>query len=64
MRRVIYSVAMSLDGFIAGRNGEADWIVMDPDIDFQAHMDRFDTFLMGRRTFVPAGLPERHDRER
>jgi len=55
---------MSLDGFIAGRNGEADWIVMDPDIDFQAHMDRFDTFLMGRRTFVPAGLPERHDRER
>ena len=32
MRRVRYSVAMSLDGYIAGPNGEADWIVMDPDI--------------------------------
>jgi hypothetical protein len=27
---------MSLDGFIAGPNGEADWILMDPEIDFQA----------------------------
>ena len=42
---------MSLDGYIAGPNGEADWIIMDPDIDFGAIFDRFDTFLMGRRTF-------------
>jgi len=51
MRRIVYSVAMSLDGYIAGPNGEADWIVMDPEIDFGAMMERFDTFLMGRRTF-------------
>ena len=51
MRRVRYVVAMSLDGYIAGPNGEADWIIMDPDIDFGALFDRFDTFLMGRRTF-------------
>ena len=36
MRRIRYQVAMSLDGYIAGPNGEADWITMDPDIDFGA----------------------------
>lgn len=51
MRKVIYGGAMSLDGFIAGPNGEFDWIVMDPDIDFLALMARFDTFLIGRKTF-------------
>ena len=55
MRRVHYSVAMSLDGYIAGPNDESDWIIMDPDIDFEALMKRFDTFLMGRRTFEAAG---------
>jgi dihydrofolate reductase len=42
---------MSLDGFIAGPNGEHDWIVMDPDMDFAEMMGRFDTFLIGRKTF-------------
>ena len=51
MRRIRYVVAMSLDGYIAGPNGEADWIIMDPDIDFQALFEQFDTFLLGRRTF-------------
>ena len=51
MRKVAYGGAMSLDGFIAGPNGEYDWIVMDPDIDFAALMARFDTFLIGRKTF-------------
>jgi dihydrofolate reductase len=51
MRRIRYQVAMSLDGYIAGPRGEADWIIMDPDIDFRALFDQFDTFLIGRRTF-------------
>ena len=51
MRKVVYGGAMSLDGFIAGPNGEYDWILMDPDIDFAALMGRFDTFLIGRKTF-------------
>jgi dihydrofolate reductase len=51
MRKVVYGGAMSLDGFIAGPNAEYDWIVMDPDIDFAALMGRFDTFLIGRKTF-------------
>ena len=30
MRSLCYSVAMSLDGFIAGSKGEYDWIIDDP----------------------------------
>lgn len=55
MRRVRYSVASSLDGFIAGPKGEADWIIMDPDIDFAGIFKQFDTFLIGRRTFEGMG---------
>ena len=51
MRRVRYSVAVSLDGYIAGPRGEADWIIMDPAIDFNAFFQQFDTVLLGRRTF-------------
>src|SRR5271168_1437222 len=51
MRRVRYQVASSLDGFIAGPKGEADWIVADPAIDFAAIFKQFDTALIGRRTF-------------
>lgn len=51
MRRVRFSVAMSLDGFIAGPEGQNDWIVMDPEIDFRALMSSFDTILMGRKTY-------------
>jgi dihydrofolate reductase len=53
-RRVRYSVAMSLDGFIAGPNNEHDWIIMDPSFDFAALFKQFDTLLMGRRTFEAA----------
>jgi dihydrofolate reductase len=51
MRRLRYSVAMSLDGYIAGPNGEFDWIIMDPEIDFGALFRQFDLLLMGRKTF-------------
>lgn len=51
---------MSLDGYIAGPNGEVDWITTDPEIDFTAKFRQFDTLLVGRRTFdvmVSAGRP-------
>ncbi len=54
MRKIVYSVAASLDGFLAGPHDEADWIPMDPEIDFTAMMSRFDTILMGRRTYEAA----------
>jgi dihydrofolate reductase len=51
MRRLHYEVAVSLDGFIAGPQGEYDWIVEDPDVDFPAIYAQFDTLLMGRLTY-------------
>ena len=53
-RRVRYSVAMSLDGYIAGPNGESDWIPMDPEIDFGELFAGFDTLLMGRKAYEAA----------
>ena len=50
-RRLRYQVAVSLDGFIAGPNGEFDWIVADPAVDFEALYRQFDTIVMGRKTY-------------
>jgi dihydrofolate reductase len=54
MRRIRYSVAMSLDGYIAGPNGEYDWIELDPSAGaeyFKAFYAQFDTALMGRKSY-------------
>jgi dihydrofolate reductase len=51
VRRIRYQVAASLDGYIAGPGGEADWIITDPEIDFAALFAQFDTALVGRKTF-------------
>jgi dihydrofolate reductase len=54
MKKIRYGVAMSLDGYIAGPKGEADWITLDPDINFAEIWSQFDTLLMGRRTYEAA----------
>jgi dihydrofolate reductase len=59
MRRVRYALVMSLDGFIAGPKGEADWIVGDPSVNvaefFKAFYAQFDIAVMGRRTYELVG---------
>jgi dihydrofolate reductase len=54
MRKIRYAVAMSLDGYIAGPNDEADWIPLDPEVNFGELWAQFDTLLMGRRTYEAA----------
>jgi dihydrofolate reductase len=51
MRQLRYSVAASLDGYIAGSNGEYDWILVDPEIDFAAMYAEFSGIVMGRRSY-------------
>jgi dihydrofolate reductase len=51
MRKLRYSVAASLDGYIAGPHGEFDWIVVDPEIDFAAMYASFSGLVMGRRSY-------------
>lgn len=48
MRDLVYTVAASLDGYIAGPDGEFDWIIHDPTIDFGEIFRQFDTAVMGR----------------
>jgi dihydrofolate reductase len=54
MRRLCFSAAVSLDGFIAGPKGEIDWIAMDPELDFEALFARFDALLVGRKSWEAA----------
>jgi dihydrofolate reductase len=54
MRRLVYGVAASLDGFIAGPHGEVDWILPNSGIDFRAIYSKYDTLLMGHRTYEVA----------
>lgn len=51
MRRIRYQVACSLDGYIADATRTTGWIVKEPEIDFGALFDQFDTLLMGRTTY-------------
>ena len=51
MRSLRYSVAASLDGYIAGPNGEFDWIVVDPEIDFEAMYAGVSGLVMGRKSY-------------
>lgn len=52
-RKVILLIHMSLDGFVAGPNGETDWITIDEEIfkDSNALANTADVALYGRATF-------------
>jgi dihydrofolate reductase len=51
MRKIILSVAVSLDGFIEGPSGEYDWCMTDQDYGFTDFFKRVDTIFVGRKTY-------------
>ena len=51
MREVVYRVAASVDGYIAGPHGELEWIIQDPAVDLAKVYESVDTVLLGRRTY-------------
>lgn len=60
MRKLKLQVQMSVDGYIAGPNGEMDWMVWDWDNELKKYVtdltERFDCILLGRKLaqgFIP-----------
>ncbi len=54
MRKVILGLGISLDGYIARKNGAVDWLSMDYDYDFAAFFKIIDAVLMGRKSWEAA----------
>lgn len=64
-RKVILDLAVTLDGFIEGKNGEVDWCIMDPEMRFTDFLHQIDTIFYGRKSYdawgqyrPPADAPE------
>ncbi|MFS0576772.1 dihydrofolate reductase family protein [Sporosarcina sp. 179-K 3D1 HS] len=59
-RRIILDLAVSLDGFIEGKNGEVDWCIMDSEMEFIDFLHQIDTILYGRKSYELWGeyMPE------
>lgn len=51
MKKVILDLAVTLDGFIEGPNGEIDWCIMDDDMDFDGFISGIDTIFYGRVSY-------------
>ncbi len=51
MRKIILGLAVSLDGFIEGPNGEYDWCFMDQDYGMKDFYKRIDTIFLGRKSY-------------
>ncbi|GEP99046.1 MULTISPECIES: dihydrofolate reductase family protein [Staphylococcus] len=50
-RKVILNLAVTLDGFIEGPNGEIDWCIMEDDMQFDKFLEQIDTILFGRKSY-------------
>jgi len=50
-RRILLDLAVTLDGFIEGKNGEIDWCIMDEEMDFNLFLSQIDTIFYGRKSY-------------
>jgi dihydrofolate reductase len=51
MRKIILQLAISLDGFIEGPNGEYDWCYTDQDYGMTDFFKRVDSVFIGRKSY-------------
>ncbi|AYB30863.1 dihydrofolate reductase family protein [Chryseolinea soli] len=51
MRKIILNLAVSLDGFIAGPNGEYDWCFADADYGMTNFLNSIDAVVMGGKSY-------------
>lgn len=51
MRKLILYIASSLDGYIARKSGDVDWLFTDQDYGYTDFFASVDTVLMGRNTY-------------
>jgi dihydrofolate reductase len=51
MRKIILGVAVSLDGFIEGPNGEYDWCLTDQDYGMSEFVKSIDAIFYGRKSY-------------
>jgi dihydrofolate reductase len=51
MRKIILNLAVSLDGYIEGPNGEVDWCMMDDDMNFGDFLSDIDAIFYGRVSY-------------
>ncbi len=51
MRKVILNLAVSLDGFIEGRQGEYDWCFVDQDYGMTEFLEHVDAIFFGRKSY-------------
>jgi len=50
-RKIILDLAVTLDGFIEGENGEVDWCIMDPEMGFNHFLNQIDAIFYGRKSY-------------
>lgn len=55
MKKVILGVAVSLDGFIEGPNGEYDWCPPPSQTEMNEFLDGIDSIFFGRKSFELVG---------
>ncbi|QNR82955.1 dihydrofolate reductase [Pedobacter riviphilus] len=51
MKKIILNLAVTLDGYIEGPNGEIDWCIMDGDANFNDFLDSIDSIFYGRISY-------------